>query len=370
MSDGAARYYGDHHASAALVWPAARVRLSEVIASGAGNPSSVHHEGRLARKLLGQARAELARAVGAASDEVVFTSGVTESLRLAVAGLCGAATRREIWCGHGEHPALGAAIGAARDLGFTVQKPFWPTSSQDAALIATHAAHHETGELADLAACAQAARATGAPLLIDGAQASLSLAEIWAEPAVTALAFSSHKLGGPSGVGCLLLRRGASFLSPLAGGPQEHGLRAGTEALALIAAFARAVSEVARRRDRISAAQRAASEAFERQLLQVSGARLHGSESARVPGVSCAGIVGVPGRRMVDWLSDQGVMVSSGPACSSANNEPSEILRARGVSRERALEAFRVSFGFESTVDEALSVAATVARGARELRRG
>jgi cysteine desulfurase len=221
----------------------------------------------------------------------------------------------------------------------------------------------------DRQALAELAERCGhAPLVIDAAQAGLYLKDLWADRRVTALAIGGHKLGGPTGVGALLLRQETPFTASLKGGHQEQGLRAGTEAVPLIAGFARALSETNTRRTALLAGLSAATHAFEQGLSATAGARIHGRDRQRAPGVTSCAILGVPGRNLVEALDRRGIAVSAGAACASALGEASDVMRAMGYSRERALEAFRVSFGYAHSADQARRLAASIGEVARELR--
>ncbi|MCC6807970.1 MAG: aminotransferase class V-fold PLP-dependent enzyme [Deltaproteobacteria bacterium] len=333
--------YFDAFASAESLVGAARQRMRELYAEGPLNPSSVHQEGRRARKILREARAEVAQALGAHPDEVVFVSGTTEALALAIFGLRSPGRPAPPLCSRYEHPSLYDALG---DGAFTFAydhdgRP--DPSSLAGGLVACALVNHETGMRASLGdLCALAA---GAPLVVDAAQATLYARAAWAEPRVTALCLSSHKIGGPPGAGALLLRRGHPFVPLVRGGPQEHELRAGTEAVALAAGFARALTAYLaddQREARLAEATRR----FEAGLATIPGMRVIAADRRRAPGVTAALALGVPARALVEDLDALGVQIASGAACSAHTNEPSSVLTALGLSRERAIEVFRVSF--------------------------
>ncbi len=337
------RHYADASASAGFVWPEAQKRWLSQATLG-GNPSSAHFEGRRARQALREAREEVATILGADPDEIVFTSGATESLHLAVGGLLRP----------GEQLALPAGLHAALSAMPHVVLSNAPAS----ALVGVAAACHDTGRLTDVAAFAK--RVAPRRVVVDAAQAALSARDLWKIEGVSALGFSGHKLGAPTGTGVLLLRKGVPFVPTLRGGPQQHELRAGTEPVALIAAFAAALSEAYRQREAIWARQRSASAVFEKAVSELAGARIFGGDGERSPGVSCVGIIGVAGRRVVDEANLQGVYFSSGAACAAQSAQPSSALLALGYSSERAREAFRASFGFFASEADALRAAAVV----------
>jgi cysteine desulfurase len=335
--------YADASASAGFVWPQAQKRWLSLAALG-GNASSAHFEGRRARQTLREAREQVAAVLGAHPDEIVFTSGATESLCLAVNGLLRS----------GEQLALPAGMHAA----LSAMPHVALAEAALSAVVGVAAACHDTGILTDVAAFAE--RVAPRRLVVDAAQAALSARELWKIEGVSALAFSGHKIGAPAGTGVLLLRKGAPFVPRLRGGPQEHELRAGTEPVALIGALAAALTEAYRERETIWARQRVAAAVFEKAILQIAGARVFGGEVERSPGVSCVGVIGVPGRRVVEEAGARGVCFSSGAACAAQSGEPSAALLALGVSGERAREAFRASFGFFSSPEDAAQAAAVV----------
>lgn len=312
--------------------------MREVLDSGAMNPSSAHHEGRVARRILREARAEVASALGAHPDEVVFTSGVTESLALAVHGLSLPGLQRKA-CSAYEHAAVYEALAGDR---FTFDAI--PTAD----LLACALVNHETGLLAPLSdICVKAPT-----VIVDAAQATSLAPAAWRESSVKAMALSSYKIGGPTGAGALLVRKGQPFLPLVRGGPQEHELRAGTEAVAAAAGFARALSEHLATATSRQARLAELTAAFERGLSSLRAVRIVAADRPRAPGVTAAYAIGVPARAVVEDLDARGIAIGAGAACAAHSNEPSNVLRALGLSRERATEVFRVSFcGTERDAD-------------------
>lgn len=358
-----ARAYLDHHASTPLA-PAAREAIARhVTGGGHGNPSSVHAAGRLARKALEDARERLAEAVRASSRELVFTSGGTEAVHLAVGGVGEAAGVAEVWCDPGAHPCLRAACEglAARAgarfawvplSGGALDARALGASVGERALVAVSLVQHETGAVAPWAAVRDAARAKGAVLVADGAQALGKVPLDLPALGAAAVALSAHKIGGPAGVGALWLRAGERVVQRQTGGGQERGVRAGTENLLGAVGFgaaASALSErlaampaVARRRDRVEAA-----------LLATGGVTVNAGDGERVATACHVSVEGVHGQELVAALDLEGVEVSSGSACSSGRAEPSEsLLRLYPGEAWRARGALRVTLGPETTDDE------------------
>jgi cysteine desulfurase len=309
-----------------------------------GNPSSIHGEGRAARRLLEDAREAIAARFGAASREVIFTSGGTEANALAIHGLvAGGAVLR----GATEHAAVIAAAGDAAGI-----VPVGPDgrirldalaemlSAARAGLVCLMLANNETGTIQPIAEAAALCHAAGALLHVDAVQAAGRLPLDLAALGADSIAISAHKLGGLAGAGALLLAPDAAArLAPLQrGGGQERGRRGGTPALPAIAAFAAAAvaatpedaARLAPLRDAIEAAAVAA------------GARVIGAKAPRLPNTTCLALPGVRSESQVIALDLAGLAVSAGAACSSGKVARSHVLEAMGVGT-LAGEAMRVS---------------------------
>jgi cysteine desulfurase len=313
-----------------------------------GNPSSIHADGRAARRVLEQARAQVAGRFGARPQDVVFTSGATEANSLAIQGL---AAGRRILAGATEHPAILRATPGIDLL------PVLPDGRIDLAaletilrdgppaLVCLMAANNETGILHPLAEVAALCTRHGALLHVDAAQAAgrlpLSLADLGAD----SLALSAHKLGGPKGVGALLLRPGLDLQASFPGGGQERGRRGGTEALPAIAGFGAAAEEADP-----TAASRLAS--LRDAIEAGSGATPVGVAVPRLPNTSCLVLPGMAAETQVIALDLAGVRVSSGAACSSGKVGPSPVLLAMGLAEE-AICAIRVSLPWNAPADAA-----------------
>jgi cysteine desulfurase len=304
-----------------------------------GNPSSVHAEGRAARRVLEEAREAIAARFGARGRDLVFTSGGTEANALAIRGL---AAGRRVLVGATEHPAVLAAAGS--DAGVI---PVLPDGTLDLAtlesalkasgpaLVAVMAANNETGVLHPIESIAELCRTHGALLHLDAVQMPGRL-PFTLGPA-DSLALSAHKLGGPKGVGALLLRPGLDPAPLLTGGGQESGRRGGTEALPAIAGFAAAIT---RPRPEGLAALRDAIEAGAKAL--APEVIIAGSSAPRLPNTTSLILPGVAAETQVIALDLAGVAVSAGAACSSGKVRQSHVLAAMGYGAEAAC-AIRVS---------------------------
>jgi cysteine desulfurase len=343
--------------------------MQAAIAELTGNPSSVHAAGRRARAAVENARAEVARLVGALPEEIIFTSGGTEGDNLAVRGLALAAraarrARGELGAGHVissplEHPAvLGALAGLERD-GFEVTRlPVDARGRIDAAdlraalradtlLVTLAAANHELGNRYPIAELAAIARGAGALCHTDAVATAGRVPFEVRALGVDAATLSAHKIEGPAGVGALYLRRGVELDSLVAGGHQERERRPGTENVAGIVGFgvaARlAVEEIAATAARVSALRAR----LERGLASIPGASIQGDTQGRMPGTTNVGFDGAPGQLVAIGLDLEGICVSTGAACSSGSLEPSPVLRAIGFP-----EGIRVSIGAGNTADD------------------
>ncbi len=325
------RIYLDWNATAPLR-PEARAAMLAAL-DLAGNPSSVHAEGRAARALVERARAQVAEAVGCAPAEVIFTSGATEAASV-LAHLGPVAVEATA------HDAL----WAHRD-----------TRGKPPATLAQGLANSETGVVTEAPARIDGRWPGGAErVLLDVTQAVGRMPWSFAWSGVEMAVLSAHKLGGPKGVGALIVRDGVEIPPLLAGGGQEMGRRSGTENVAAIAGFGAAVqaamrdladgtwNRVAVLRDRLETA-----------LAQgASGTIFVGRDRTRLPNTSCLATPGWKGETQVMALDLAGFAISAGSACSSGKVRPSRVLAAMGYDDLTAASAIRVSLGPATTEDE------------------
>lgn len=310
------------------------------------NPSSAHRAGQRAAVAVEQAREHVAALVGGAPAGVVFTSGATEANHTFLRG-AGAAT---IACSGIEHPSVIAAVRAsgARRVELPVDGLGRVRCVADEAdVVSLMAANHETGVLQDLDAARALAGRLGARVHVDATQAAgrapLELA--WADGVV----LSSHKLGGPGGVGALVLRDGDPFPPLLGGGSQERGRRAGTVHTAGVVGFGEAC-RLARLELEARRARWARQSARLRAGLRALGGRLVGDPERLLPNTTCVVFQGIPGESLVQALDLRGICVSSGAACASGSLEPSPVLLAMGDPEPGG--GLRVSLGPRTTDDE------------------
>jgi cysteine desulfurase len=358
------RSYLDWAASAPLR-PVAREAISAALALS-GNPSSVHAEGRQARAAIEVARTAVAALVGAPSAEVVFTSGATEANVTALApGLC-AGGEPLLLVSAVEHPSV-ATGGRFRpdDVGVVpvdgdgvvVLDRLAEMLDQARAhgqrpLVSLMLANNETGVVQPVAAAARLVHAAGGLLHVDAVQAAGRIPVDMAALGADLVSLSSHKIGGPKGVGALVSRPGVSPPPLLTGGGQERRRRAGTEAVPMIAGFGAAAAAATADLEEIQRCSRLR-DWLEADLDTMCGATVvFGRNVQRLPTTSCFAVPGVAAETAVIALDLDGVAVSSGAACSSGKVAASAVLSAMGVPGELARGAIRVSLGWETQEDD------------------
>jgi cysteine desulfurase len=348
-----------------------------------GNPASTHAHGRAAAAVVEQARAQVAALIGAQPDEIIFTSGATESNNLALQGV--ARFHRARGRGHivtlkTEHKSV---VDACRQLELDGWRVTWlkPAAdglldpavleaalTPDTVLAAVMHANNETGVVQDIAAIGRITRARGVTLLVDATQSVGKLPLDLARLDVDLLSCSAHKLYGPKGVGALYVRRQPrARIAPLMqGGGHERGLRPGTLATHQIAGFGEAC--------RIAQAEMAAEQArlaplrdrLWQGLARLPGIWRNGHDRQCLAGILNVSFGGVEGEALLADLD--GLSVSSGSACTSASAEPSYVLRALGRSDELAQASLRFSLGRWTTAAEVDAAVAQVTATVERLR--
>lgn len=360
------RLYFDWNATAPLR-PQARAAMQAAL-DASGNPSSVHAEGRTARRLVEEARERVAELVGAEPSNVVFTSGGTEANMLALtpAHPSGAKPRDRLLVSAIEHPSVLAGgrfpadavermpVTADGQLDLAALKRRL-TSLGDRVLVSLMLANNETGVVQPVSEAARLTHAAGGLLHVDAVQALGRIACDINEMGADFLTVSGHKVGAPKGVGALIKRDAAlRFPDPLIkGGGQERGMRAGTENVAGISGFGAAAAAAL-----VGLAADAARMAMLRERLE-SGLKaatpetvIFGAGVARLPNTTLFAVPGMKAETAVIAFDLEGVAVSSGAACSSGKVQPSHVLAAMGVARALAQGAVRVSLGPTTTEPE------------------
>ena len=357
-------HYLDANASQPLR-PAARDAVLAAFAV-VGNPASVHRAGRGVRRILEDAREAIARGFGGQPGDLVFTAGGTEADATAIHAM---SRGRRLIISAIEHDAIrsaaaGAAIVPVRADGVVDLDVLEALLSDGvASLVCLMLANNETGVIQPVEQAAAICRRHGAVLHVDAVQAAGRMAVRLDLLGAHSLAISSHKLGGPAGVGALLLAPDAPFTAPLiGGGGQERGRRGGTPAVALIAGFAAAV-QAGTADDPIRLAT--LRDAAERAAL-ACGAVVCGDPTRRLPNTTCLALPGVAAGVQVIALDLENIAVSAGAACSSGKVQTSHVLQAMGLGA-LAGQAIRVSLPWNVTPADIDAFAASYARVADRL---
>jgi len=378
---GDAPVYLDHAASAPLRREA-REAILPFLEGRFGNPSSIHRFGREARAALEDARARLARVIGAAPAEVVFTRAGTEADNLAILGRARVAMGRPVAVSAVEHKAvLASARAAVEDFdcelylldvdehGVVCMEMVEAALSGSPAVLSVMWANNEVGALQPVAEIGERCRAAGVAFHSDAVQALGKVPVRVDEAAVDLLAFSAHKVGGPKGVGALYVRRGTRLRPLLFGGGQERGMRPGTEDVAGAAGFAAAAEAAEAERETAMARIGALRDRLEAGLREaVPGLVVNAAGSPRLPTISNVSVPGADPEALLMGLDLEGIAVSSGSACTSGAVDPSHVLTAMGVPAELAGPSLRLSLGWTTTEAEIARVLEVFPRVAERVR--
>jgi len=384
MTEAPKRIYLDHAATTPAL-PEVVDAMLPFLREEFANPSSIHAAGRAARQAVNLARSQVAGALGCPPEQIVFTSGGTESNVLA---LLGAAFAREESGGKGhivtsaiEHPAVLGACRFLESRGHRVThvRPNAQVCIEADAIIEAFAAdtflvslmlvNNEVGTIQPVAEVARAARERGILTHCDGVQAVGKMPVNVESLGVDLLSFTGHKFGGPKGTGALFVREGTELRPIAAGGKQERGLRGGTENVAGIAGFGKAcelaardlegnIDKVTRLRHRLI-----------KLLDTASPGRLNGDPEQTVPHVANVCLVYVDALLLMLNLSQRGICISVGSACASGKLEPSYVLRAAGMSDFASFTSVRFSIGPSNTEDEVDEVVEQAAEMSALLRK-
>ncbi len=351
--------YLDHNAASPLL-PVARAAVVEALEL-VGNPSSVHGHGRALRALIDAARGQVARLAGAERGQVVFTGSATEALTQAIVGGTKAFKSDGILLTAGEHSAV---LSAASATGLPVttigldsdgridlaQLRAALSAAEGNLLVAVHWVNNETGVVQPMAEINALVGPTRHTLVVDAVQAFGRIPLDFAASAPDMMAVSAHKIGGPAGVGALLVKSHADTVRLIPGGGQELGRRGGTESAALIAGFGAAAAANSYNADALRALVERTEAGLRRMAPEVV---IFGAGAERVGNVVDFAVPGIASATAMMALDLTGISVSSGSACSSGKVGPSHVLAAMGVAPELAGCALRVSFGWNSTAEEA-----------------
>ena len=358
-----------------------------------GNPSSLHNAGRRARRVVEESREQIAEVFGARASEVIFTSGGTEADNLAVKGMFWArraadSRRRRVLTTAVEHHAvldsvrwLADAEGASPEwlrvdglglVGADVLHAALARDPSDAALVSVMWANNEVGAVQPIAELAAVAHSYGVPFHTDAVQAAAQLPVDFAASGVDAMTVTAHKLGGPVGVGALILGRAVAPVPVLHGGGQERDVRSGTLDAPAIRAFAVAAVTSGRRRAAEAARVAALRDDLIRQvLLAVPDAVLNGPPPGpdRLPGNAHLSFPGCEGDALLLLLDARGIACSTGSACTAGVAEPSHVLLAMGADEARARGSLRFSLGHTTTQADVDALGVAIGEAVTRARR-
>ena len=364
--------YLDHAATTPMLAESIAAMNAEL--AQVGNPSSLHSSGRRARKVVEESRETIAAALGARPIEVIFTGGGTEANNLAVKGLFWAAQQKDknkkrvlvsavehhavldpvMWLG--EHESAEIEILPVDNLGRvlpeTLRKAF-EKNPDDVALVTVMWANNEVGTVQPIAELVKISHEYKTVFHADAVQAVGCLEVHFQNTDLDAMTVSGHKVGGPQGIGALVVKRDIELIPLLHGGGQERDVRSGTLAAPAIAGFAAAITTAVSQR--VSRAARLSSlrkDLIKRIQEQIPDVVLNGDPENRLPGNVHFSFRGCEGDALLMLLDAQGIECSTGSACSAGIPQPSHVLIAMGRDEITARASLRFSFGATSTPDD------------------
>jgi len=361
------RIYLDHNATTPTD-PSVVAAMTNVLGEQFGNASSLHSFGQAAKIIVDDARADVAGLIGAGPQEIVFTSGGTESDNLAIRGIAEAllpTKRRHLIATSIEHEAVLHTLTALakRDWiatllpvdgsGVVDPQALEAVITDDTALVSVMHANNEIGTIQPLAVLAAIAHRHGAIFHTDAVQSIGKMKVNVTDLDVDLLSLSAHKCYGPKGVGALWIRRGSRLVQTMTGGKQERNRRAGTENVPGIAGLGTAARLALQRTeteaDRIAALR----DILEAGILRrVSGTLINGDPTRRISNTTNISFDRVEAESLLIALDLEGIAVSTGSACSSGTLQPSHVLRAMGYSSHSAQNSIRFSLGTRNTAAE------------------
>jgi len=376
------RIYMDHSATTPVA-PEVLAAMLPYFEEKFGNASSLHRSGREAKEALEDSREKVAALLGARAEEIIFTSGGTESDNLALKGIARKNRKhgKHIITTQIEHPAILETCRALEKEGFEVT--YLPVTGeglvelstleasirQDTILISVMHANNEVGTIQPLEEIGRLAAERDVYLHSDAVQSVGKIPVNVDDLGVDLLSLSAHKLYGPKGVGALYIRKGTKLESIIQGGGHERRLRSGTENISGIVGLARA-AELAER-DMPREAERLAGlrdRLAELVLGKVKEAWINGTMKKRLPGNLNFGFRYVEGESLLLFLDSKGICVSTGSACSSHKLEPSHVLMSLGLKAEECHGSLRITLGMSNTLDEVEYVAESIVEAVERFR--
>ena len=330
--------------------------MKKVFVSGYGNPSSLHSFGEQAKELLERSRKTVADEIGAGSDEIIFTSGGTESNNLAIKGLLSKTEKKHVITTKIEHPSVYntckslkgykvSYVGVDKE-GFVKLDELEKLITKETTLVSVIHGNNEIGVVQDIDKIGEICKKHNVHFHVDAVQ-SFTKVPINTKN-VTTMSVSSHKIHGPKGVGALFIKRGVRVGSLVQGGHQERDVRPGTENIPGIVGFAKAVElkqpveQIKRLRDKLT-----------EEVLKIPDTKLNGPKEKLCNNVNIS-FMGIEGESLLMMLNMKGIAVSTGSACSSQSLEPSHVLMALGMKHEQAHGSIRFTlskFTTEKDID-------------------
>ena len=368
------RYYFDHNATTP-VSPEVRDAMLPAMTEVYGNASSIHYFGQAARQKLDDARRQVARMLGADEEEIVFTSGGTESDNLALMGIAGSghAITTEI-----EHSAV---LGASDQLvavtkvrvdgrGLVDPEDIRRALRPDTKIISVMHANNETGVIQPIAEIARIAREAGVVMHSDGVQATGKIPVNVRDLGIDLYSISGHKIYAPKGVGVLYVRKGTALAPILHGGHHERDRRAGTENVPGAVGLARAAQWIVEEAAPEWTREAALRDRLEQGILaRVPDSHVNGAGAARMPNTTNIRFDGVDSDALLIALDLRGFAVSSGSACSSGATEPSHVLTAMGLNKDQGRSSLRFSLGRANREQDVDALIDAVASSVAHLRK-
>lgn len=365
--------------------PAVVEAITRALTEEYGNPSSLHGKGLAAERLVSGAREAVARSLGASPEEIIFTSGGTESNGLAILGATRAVKGRHAVTAAAEHSSVLTPFRRLADEGFDVT--VLPVNGEgrvtaaqaagalrpDTVLVSIMAVNNEIGAIQPIDEIARAIRAhagTGRRVLfhVDAVQA---WGKIRLRPGATGidlLSVSGHKVHGPKGAGALYIRKGIRLVPLLGGGEQEHGIRPGTENVPGIAGLGAAAQVLAADFETVTSRMAALRDRLRDAIASVPEAHFNTPATGAAPHILNASFPGVRGETLLHRLELDGIFTSTGSACHSHDPTPSHVLLAIGLPADLANSSLRFSLSRFTTADEIDAAAAAVKTAVAELR--
>lgn len=374
------RIYLDWNATGFLL-PSVRAAMINSLESTVGNASSIHREGQFARTKVERSRRAVSRAIGASMQSVVLTGGATEGNNQVLLAHVRNTPQAYVVCTAVEHPSVLEVVGAIG--GGSVRTAVWPVDNKGrlnlgwlaehlkagVTLVSVMWANNETGNIHPIAEIGRMVREAGAIFHVDATQALGRIPVRFDAAVMDYMTLSFHKMGGPKGIGAILVREGLKIEAILYGGHQERGRRPGTENIMAAAGLEAAALELAEQgivwQERLVQLRGVFLEALGE---NVAGLEFRGDQDAQLPNTLNVAFEGVDGEDLLLALDLEGVAASSGSACTAGSLEPSHVILAMGFEPARARQSVRFSFGPSTSEEELYEAARRIGRVVERLR--